>query len=129
MEDELRVELTGESDLLGKTQADFVKDLGFVLGGTVYGTFKYVTGFTNFNASVPEEQEGYYLPFKVVLPDGATSAQFKNKNKENWVDVTSDMLCLFHCGHTLQSLRQTKIEIKTDNGVLLELDLSNVYVE
>ena len=44
--------------MLGKTQADFVKDLGFVLGGTVYGTFKYVTGFTNFNASVPEEQEG-----------------------------------------------------------------------
>lgn len=98
--------------MLGKTQADFVTNLGFVLGGTVYGTFKYVTGFTNFNASVPEEQEGYYLPFKVVLPDGATSAQFKNKNKENWVDVTSDCnVCSIADTHYNRYARQ-KLKLK-----------------
>lgn len=34
--------------------------------GNVVGTFKYVTGFTEFYPDDPEQQEGYFFPFKLV---------------------------------------------------------------
>lgn len=33
--------------------------------GTVFGTFKYVTGYTGFNSSESSEQEGYFFPFEL----------------------------------------------------------------
>ena len=32
--------------------------------GDVRGTFKYVTGYTGFNAATPAEQEGYFFPLQ-----------------------------------------------------------------
>lgn len=43
--------------------------------GTVKGTFKYVTGYTGFNASEPDEQEGYFFPFS--LKNSGTTMTFK----------------------------------------------------
>lgn len=45
--------------------------------GTVKGTFKYVTGYTGFNASEPDEQEGYFFPFS-LKNSGATMTFKKN---------------------------------------------------
>lgn len=47
--------------------------------GDVTGVFHYVTGYTGFNESVPEEQEGYYFPF--TLAKSGTTMTFK-KNGE-----------------------------------------------
>mgnify|MGYP002795456969 CR=1 FL=1 len=33
--------------------------------GSVFGTFKYVTGYEEFNSATPEEQEGYFFPFEL----------------------------------------------------------------
>ncbi len=43
--------------------------------GTVKGAFKYVTGYTGFNASEPDEQEGYFFPFS--LKNSGTTMTFK----------------------------------------------------
>ena len=43
--------------------------------GTVTGTFKHVTGYTQFNESNPEEQEGYFFPF--TLKETGTTMTFK----------------------------------------------------
>ena len=45
--------------------------------GTVMGTFKHVTGYTGFNESDPEEQEGYFFPFR-LSQTGATMTFKKN---------------------------------------------------
>lgn len=47
--------------------------------GDVRGTFKYVTGYTGFNAATPAEQEGYFFPFS--LKKSGTTMTFK-KNEE-----------------------------------------------
>ena len=48
--------------------------------GTVMGTFKHVTGYTGFNESDPEEQEGYFFPFR--LSQTGTTMTFKKNGEE-----------------------------------------------
>ena len=116
-------------DLLGKNVGDFVDNLHITPGGKVNGTFKFVTGFTAFNGQVVEEQSGYYIPFKVDVPKGATKVQIKNAAKTEWVDMDSDKLGLVWCGQTKQSLLNTKVDVRTDNGMELQLDLSQAFIE
>ena len=54
--------------------------------GTVKGTFKYVTGYTGFNGSEPDEQEGYFFPF--TLKKSGTTMTFK----KNGVPTKEDIL-------------------------------------
>lgn len=62
-------EIGAETDILGKKTNDFVSgSLTFNTSDTtinVSGTLKYVEGFTAFNTSVADQQEGYYLPFTI----------------------------------------------------------------
>ena len=55
--------------------------------GTVTGNFRYVTGYTGFNETVPAEQEGYYFPF-ILTRSGKTMTFKKNgdvsKNSIPW---------------------------------------------
>lgn len=120
---------TSVDDLLGKNVTDFVDNLHITPGGKVNGTFKFVTRFTAFNSQVVEEQNGYYVPFKVDVPAGASKVQMKNAAKIEWVDMDSDKLGLVWCGQTKQSLLNTKVDIKTDNGMELQLDLSQAFIE
>lgn len=53
--------------------------------GTVTGTFKHVTGYTQFNASDPEEQEGYFFPFK--LTKTGEKMTFKKNGEETKKDI------------------------------------------
>ena len=46
--------------------------------GTVTGTLKHVTDYTQFNEAVPAEQEGYFFPFK--LTKTGTKMTFKKKD-------------------------------------------------
>lgn len=53
--------------LYGKRVSSLIgDDVKVQKDGTVTGTFKYVTGYTGFNADVPAEQEGYYFPFRLT---------------------------------------------------------------
>lgn len=54
-------------ELYGKTVGDMVENGMEVLeDGTVKGTFKYVTDYTGFNGSEPDEQEGYLILSRLV---------------------------------------------------------------
>ena len=74
-------------ELYGKTVGDMVENGMRVLeDGTVLGTFKYVTGYTGFNGSDPEEQEGYYFPF--TLKETGTTMTFKKNGVPTKEDIT-----------------------------------------
>lgn len=53
--------------------------------GTVMGTFKHVTGYTQFNESNPGEQEGYFFPFR--LSQTGTTMTFKKNGEETKKDI------------------------------------------
>lgn len=120
---------TSTDVLRGKNVTDFVDNLHITPGGKVNGTFKFVTGFTEFNNQVVEEQKGYYVPFKVDVPAEASKVQMKNAAKTAWVDMEPNKLGLIWCGQTKQSLLNTKVDIKTDNEMKLQLDLSQAFIE
>ena len=55
-------------DLYGKTAGEMGENIQVDEQGNVTGTLKYVTGYTGFNATKKEEQEGYYFPFTLTQP-------------------------------------------------------------
>ena len=61
-------------DLLGKNDTDLCEGLTISETGKVTGTLKYVTDYTGFS-SLPEEQNGYYFPFKVTVPADQSGAK------------------------------------------------------
>lgn len=64
--------------LYGKRVSSLVKDdVKVHENGTVTGTFKHVTGYTGFNEADPEEQEGYFFPFRLAKT-GTTMSFEKN---------------------------------------------------
>lgn len=53
--------------LLGKTVSDLIgSDVQVQKDGSVVGTIKYVTDFTQFNAGNSEEQKGNYFPLHLT---------------------------------------------------------------
>ena len=77
---------SGGQSLLGKRISSLVgEDLRVLPDGTVLGTFKNVTGYTQFSSN-EEEQSGHYFPFKLVKT-GTTMSLKKNgvagEGKEN----------------------------------------------
>lgn len=54
-------------DLLGKKASDLQKGV-FIVDGKVFGTLKYVTGYTGFSGRA-DEQEGYYLALHFACED------------------------------------------------------------
>lgn len=85
-----------EGDILGKTYADFVDGtLEITKIGEVKGTLKHVTGFTEFNPAVPEEHEGYYLPFTFTDTVTGTTMTFVKNGEETKKDILFDKDILF----------------------------------
>ena len=68
-------------DLLGKKASDLQEGV-FIVDGKVFGTLKYVTGYTGFSGRA-DEQEGYYLVLHFEC-EGADSI------KVNGVTLDSD---------------------------------------
>ena len=54
-------------DLLGKKASDLQEGV-FIVDGKVFGTLKYVTGYTGFSGRA-DEQEGYYLVLHYACED------------------------------------------------------------
>ena len=54
-------------DLFGKMASDLQEGV-FIEDGKVYGTLKYVSGYTGFSG-LPSEQEGYYLVLHFACSD------------------------------------------------------------
>ena len=89
-------------DLFGKVASDLQEGV-FIKDGKVFGTLKYVTGYTGFSG-LPEEQEGYYLVLHyecegadsikvngVTLDeDGIHILIIKKKGGKVFVEITKD---------------------------------------
>lgn len=73
-------------------------DLTVKKDGTVEGTFKHVTGFTEFNESVVEEQSGYYFPFH--LTKTGTKMTFKKNGEVTKQDIPFDADIIFRVTST-----------------------------
>ena len=72
--------------LYGKRVSSLVgDDIKVFEDGTVTGTLKHLTGYTGFNEAEPEEQEGYFFPFR--LSQAGTTMTFKKNGEETKKDI------------------------------------------
>lgn len=105
---------------LGKSGAELQSaDTVMLENGKVFGTLHHITGFTEFNATVPEEQEGYYFGF--VLAKTGTNMTFKKNGvvtKENIAWEADNIFRITSTG--------TVFEVLVDGVSALTLDFSNI---
>ena len=66
--------------------------------GTVMGTFKHVTDYTQFNESNPAEQEGYFFPLK--LTQAGTNMTFKKNGEPDKTDIPFEASNVFRVTKT-----------------------------
>ena len=105
-------------DLLGKKASDLQKNI-FIEDGKVFGTVKYVKGYTGFSG-LPSEQQGYYLVLHYEC-DAADSI------KVNGVTLDSDGL---HILILKKFGGKVKVEMIKDEDVVVDwLDLSGLKYE
>lgn len=114
------------TDFLGKKLDDFVDGMELLMDGDVAyvtGTAHYITGFTAFNESVPEEQEGWYFPV-TLNEDGATTMTFYKNGVATKQDIPYDPQCLFR----LES-KYTAFAIETDTGKRIAFNFDGLALE
>ena len=76
--------------------------------GSVFGTFKYVTGYEEFNNAMPEEQEGYFFPFE-LKKTGSKMTFKKNGNiTKNDIGFDKDIVFRVSKGDTFEVLVDRK---------------------
>lgn len=108
----------GSQALLGKNVEDMVgDDIQVTKEGNVVGTFKYVTGFTGFNSTVPEEQEGYFFPFK--LTQTGTTMTFKKNGVVTKSEIPFDPDIIFRV------TRNDVFEVDVDGSPVVTLEFSH----
>lgn len=92
--------LNGSTDAFGKQVSEFVgKDLSFSVSEdnkiVPEGALNYITGFEAFNETEPDQQNGYYLPFGVELPQGSfPNVRVTLNGRGGEKDITNDPECL-----------------------------------
>lgn len=105
---------------LGKSGAELQSaDTVMLENGKVFGTLKHVTGFTEFNATVPAEQEGYYFGF--TLTKTGTNMTFKKNGVVTKENIPWEADNIFRVPST-----GTVFEVLVDGVSVLTLDFSNV---
>ena len=88
----------GSQSLLGKNVSEMVgDDLSVSKDGAVTGTFHHVTGYTDFS-SKPEEQEGYYFPFRLTQTGTQMTIEKNGGAREGKENMTFDPEIII--GHT-----------------------------
>lgn len=72
--------------------------------GSVFGTFKYVTEYEEFNSTVPAEQEGYFFPFELKIV--GSKMTFKKNGTVTKTNINFDKDIVFRVtkGDTLEVL-------------------------
>ena len=96
-------------DLLGKTVGDMVEPGMYVQGdGSVFGTFKHVTGYEEFNSTVPEEQEGYFFPFELKQTGSKMTFKKNGVITKNEIAFDKDIVFRVTKGDTFEVLLDGK---------------------
>lgn len=89
--------------------------------GSVFGTFKYVTGYTGFNSSVSEEQEGYFFPFD--LNKSGTKMTFIKNGKPGKTDINYEKSNVFRV------TKNDTFEVKVDGATVVIFNFKNSRFE
>lgn len=115
-----------ETDWLGKAPSDLVEGLVICMDGTcahVSGKARYVTGYTAFHGTDPEEQEGHYFPVVLAEPEASTMTIYKNGeiSKE---DIPYDPQVLLRIPDP-----ETSFEIVTDTGKRISFEFEGFVLE
>ena len=106
-----------EGTILGKAVSDLQSGITFTDDG-VYGTLKYVTGYTGFSGD-PAEQEGHYLAFKVETDDedDVITMELLGGKTGHPVTLDSDRNAVIHVGDVRkQKLRIIVTHTETDDN-------------
>lgn len=84
--------------------------------GTVLGTLKHVTGYTQFNEAVPAEQEGYYFPFK--LTKTGTKMTFKKNGEPGKTDIP------FEASNVFRVTKKDTFEVIVDGASVVTFNFA-----
>ena len=110
--------------MLGKNTSDLVESPAYAENGVVTGTFKKVTGWTEFSSKT-DEQTGYYLPFTVELPKGSTSIQMYSSRLQEWRTIDdSDKTAVVFLGADSTTAKAVTVQLKTNDNVTLTLSVA-----
>lgn len=108
--------------LYEKSVGDMIEPGMYVRGdGSVFGTFKYVTGYTGFNSSVSEEQEGYFFPFD--LNKSGTKMTFVKNRKPGKTDINYEKRNVFRV------TKNDTFEVKVDGETVVIFNFKNSRFE
>lgn len=120
--------MTGEVDLLGKKPADLQTNIS-INGNSITGTLKYVSGYTGFNGSVVEEQEGNYLALKFNSEPNDTEITVEIVGgKKGAVELDEDRMFVGRI--TDKNSQSIKVVCKKDSKVITETyDLKGLILQ
>ncbi len=121
---QIKAAATGE-DFLGKKTEDMVSDVEILFDGTtayLSGTAHYVTGYTQFNETVPEQQEGYFFPFHLE-ESGCSTMTFRRNGQVTKENITYDPDIVFRFD------ADTEFSVTTDTGKEIRLDFTGISLE
>lgn len=111
---------SGGQSLLGKRVSSLVgNDLKVLADGSVVGTIKKVTGYTQFS-SKKEEQSGYYFPFKL------TQSGTKMTLKKNGVAGEGKEDMPFDPDIVLRVSKGDKFTVEVDDSDVITLNFKDV---
>ena len=103
--------------LYGKRVSSLVgDDIKVFEDGTVTGTLKHVTGYTGFNEAEPEEQEGYFFPFR--LSHTGTTMTFKKNGEETKKDIA------WEADNVLRVTASDTFEVLVDGSTVVTFNFS-----
>ena len=109
--------------LLGKRVSSLVgNDLKVLKDGTVTGTLKKVTGYTDFSSN-PEEQSGYYFPFKL------TKTGKKMSLKKNGVAAEGKENMTFDPEIILRVSKEDTWKIEVDESEVITFNFEKAVLE
>lgn len=88
--------------------------------GSVTGTLKYVTGFTQFSTAVPSEQEGNFFPFTLGTTGSKMTLKTNGVAKPRTTDMAFDKDIIFRVTDN-----STTFTVEVDGAEVVTLNFAN----
>lgn len=115
--DRLTIPAQGQT-LLGKSVSDLIgTDIKVYADGSVTGTLKSVTGFTEFNSADVDEQSGYYFPLHLTQVGTKMTLKTNGVAKAGKENMAFDPDILFRV-----SDKNTTFNIEVDGNEVVTLN-------
>ena len=101
--------IDGDVNLYGKTASE-LGEFKISKTGAVTGSVNYVTGYTGFNGSDVNEQEGYYFPISFTQSQEVREVTMQVAGSKN-PPVKMDAENVIYLGKTVAAARKKQVEL------------------